>query len=509
MPRTSRIVQTIAMASSVPKWEELATSLRVVAPPDEKSMREQWDAGYGPPNYKSKLRLFDLPPGTVPRIKFWHDHNVWCPFCATMWFYLEEKRIPYESVTVNKEGYTLEGGESNEANQMSQHYFGRLGAGGVPGVQIDGGRLISGANFLAIEQHFPDNPLIPDEDDPAADRWGLMQLAKRSFEASFWNLNKADVKGPVVESREYAQFVEQADRLNELLGEAGPYLCGEKMTVLDIQFVVDAEQVAAFLPYFKGVQVRRNPRWPNIERWFVAMESRPTYSRMATDYYSKVSATPLQRGPPMGPKHPDAAAFAAQIDGTEGSWSLPLPEDDGSLIEPISTFGRTDMDVRCEAAERILHNHRAVVGFAARGEKKPSTQKFGARNPAYAKKYGTGIPDAQSGADIGITNLGRHYGGPDELEANREIEADVALRCTVNALLKGPSDDIKAALAEAKLSPEGTRASLGYLRDRISVPRDMSRPAARQLRAHLNWVISTVDDASKATSVTPKQVDVM
>jgi glutathione S-transferase len=30
--------------------------------------------------------------------------------------------------------------------------------------------------------------------------------------------------------------------------------------------------------------------------------------------------------------------------------------------------------------------------------------------------------------------------------------------------------------------------SLAYFRDRIGVPRDMSYPAARQLRAHLNWV---------------------
>lgn len=35
-------------------------------------------------------------------------------------------------------------------------------------------------------------------------------------------------------------------------------------------------------------------------------------------------------------------------------------------------------------------------------------------------------------------------------------------------------------------------ASAEYLRDRVGVPRDMKLPAARQLRAHLNWMIDTL-----------------
>ena len=43
----------------------------------------------------------------------------------------------------------------------------------------------------------------------------------------------------------------------------------------------------------------------------------------------------------------------------------------------------------------------------------------------------------------------------------------------------------------ARLQPAVFTPTLGYLRDRISAPRDMCYPAARQLRAYLNWLIGT------------------
>ena len=45
---------------------------------------------------------------------------------------------------------------------------------------------------------------------------------------------------------------------------------------------------------------------------------------------------------------------------------------------------------------------------------------------------------------------------------------------------------------------DGLVASLSYLRDRVGVPRDMKLPAARQLRAHLNWAIGSILKAQGA-----------
>jgi hypothetical protein len=48
------------------------------------------------------------------------------------------------------------------------------------------------------------------------------------------------------------------------------------------------------------------------------------------------------------------------------------------------------------------------------------------------------------------------------------------------------------ALQAAETSAQGRDVvvSLQYLRDRIGVPRDLPYPAARQLRAHINWYVS-------------------
>jgi len=476
-------------------WDELSSheALR-----EEHEQRALQDRGYGPANYKAKLRLFDAPPDTKPRITFYHDHNVWCPFCETLWLYLEEKRIPYKAVTVNKEPHGKEGGSSPE----ELNYW-RMGASGVPGFQIDGGKLHSGADLMTIEAEFRENPLIPVyANEPAAERWHEMEELSEAF--NWCGFLRQNIRGPVLDSNPYKQFAQKMDRLDQALqSHGGPWLCGERFTILDVQAARDGGRAAGLLPYFKGVKVRRNPRWPHIEKWFVAMEGRPSFKAISGDFYTHFSATPLQVPFLCGPKHPDSDKISAMMDGSDGvSWTLPLPEDDGTLLEPINSLGVSSSQARAEAAERVIHNHRGLVGFAARGVKDAHAKEAGSRDPEYAKTYGKQVPPTQSGAEVCTTNLGPKYGGKDELVAAPEVTSDILLRHTVSVLLNGPSEKAKAAVAADRLSAGDSKAMLSYVRDRISVPRDMSGPAARQLRAHLNWVIAAVEGADVHTSTT-------
>ena len=64
-----------------------------------------------------------------------------------------------------------------------------------------------------------------------------------------------------------ASFMSSMDVVNDELGAAeGPFFLGQDMSLVDCVFAPFLERIVASIPYYKGVRVRGNERFPNLDR---------------------------------------------------------------------------------------------------------------------------------------------------------------------------------------------------------------------------------------------------
>ena len=317
-----------------------------------------------------------------------------------------------------------------------------------------------------MEDLYPEPALLPqDGSQERARASALMRLERRLFSDWLqWLCNSWGNDG------NRAAFENTMDAINKELGAAnGPYFLSN-FSLIDIIFAPFLERIVASIPYYKGVVVRGQGRYPNIDRWFEAMETREPYLAFKSDFYTHCHDLPPQLGGCIST--PESVPFAAAIDGTDGeSWHLPLSPITATSLEPLCTGEDPEKD-RLRAARQLVGNHVNVVKFALRG-----VGQRGPRPVSAPLSDPTAIP-------------GMEY----------EAEVDAALRYVATALLNGggesgmPAVEVPVASSQQQgtLSGAPVVPSLEYMRDRVGVPRDMPLPAARQLRAHLNWFIDTV-----------------
>jgi glutathione S-transferase len=236
-------------------------------------------------------------------------------------------------------------------------------------------------------------------------------------------------EGPA-EARARASFHQMADTMERALeANGGPFFLGTELTTADLVFVPYVERMNASLAYYKGVGLRREH--PAIHRWLTALEERPTYRGTQSDFHTHAHDLPPQMGGCHASGDPIQQALAARID--QGPWPIgaALGGEGGGhgddLLDPETSEPEPE-DAAAVAVARVL-KHRAPIL---------------ARNP---------LP-------------------PDCFE--------VALRCALTVLVAGPGGE-----REGPIPPAGSARGLRYLRDRVSVPRDMPLHAARRLRQAL------------------------
>lgn len=439
----------LRMAStSTSSWEGLMEAVGNTATGVKITEQERLRAkGEGLPHTDATLRLFGSTE--EPRVTFFRDTAAWCPYCQKVWILLEEKRIPYKVQKINMRSY----------GDKPADFLRMVPNGLLPAIMLDGNlQTDSLPIMLNLERTFTGRghrQMWPPADTKEEKRaQGLMRLERDLF--SRWcNL----VFRPSLGGGSRRAFEEGLDIVDAELGVTeGPWFLSD-ISIVDLTYISHIERMLASVAYWSGLLIRGPGRWKNLERWIDAFESLPSYMATKSDYYTHVMDIPPQYGPgysPLGLKNPLAEA----IDGRDGSWSLPLPELNENSIEPYSSkIHPGEESARHEAAYKLTRNHEAVVKFALRGAGKPGTKTFQAP-------------------------LADPYAVP-ALEYQEQMSQVLLL--VADGLLSGAPSVASAIsnVANEKEARSALKKSIAYLRERVGVPRDVSYPAARQLRAYL------------------------
>lgn len=332
---------------------------------------------------------------------------------------LEEKQIPYRVKKVSMNCY----------GSKSRSFLQKTSRGLLPAIEIDGQfHTESSVIMQLIEDSFPEKkPMVLSGTDK------LLSLERELFGA--WLNWLRGEESP----RARKAFESAMDATETALRQSGGrYFMSDDVSLVDCVFASSLERMAASVLYYKGLRIRGG-RWPCVEAWFQALDSRESYMASRSDYHTHVHDLPPQIGGCIASGTPEQKAAAASINGTDGrSWSLPLPPLSQDSVEPGCEDPVHD---RLEAANALIHCHEGVLQ-SSRGD---------------------------SAADAAF---------------------QVVVRALVDGVeaLQGSSEALKHGDIDASAG-----MALRYTRDRTSVPRDMSFPAARQLRAHLNWAADIID----------------
>jgi glutathione S-transferase len=291
----------------------------------------QVDTVNGATNAQARLRLFGQPESNV-RVTLYRDHHAWCPYCQKVWFWLEEKQIPYRIEKVTMFCY----------GEKESWYKRKVPSGMLPALELDG-RIITESDdiLLALEQAF--GPLNQSMGD--AKVIPLRRLERLLFRA--WCNWLCYPSGSAhEEQRKHDKFKEIVAMVEEALEQMpGPYFLKDFGTV-DVIFTPYVERMNASLYYYKGYSLREEN--PHLRDWFAALESRSTYRGTQSDFHTHVHDLPPQMGGCFENGEPQMSLNKVRVN--QGPW-FGLP--DAAYSEPETS--------RQEALHRIIKHRKNLT----------------------------------------------------------------------------------------------------------------------------------------------------
>eukprot|EP00210_Caulerpa_lentillifera_P002815 g2689.t1 len=429
-PRSVTITCNAAVEriSSTPSWTELEELVHSKGTElGDLSLTQEDYLETGPTNPYSLKRTFGKKE--LIRIKLYRDSAAWCPYCQRVWIQLEEKKIPY---TVEKIMLSSYGKKSESFLKISPK-------GLVPVMELDGKVILESDNISeVIEAEFPETPLIPPEGSHSYSRF--KQITDIPYLIFSWLSNPKDPEA----TENVMNYLKQLE--SYLADSESGYFLSEGFSLADIRMITLLESFVGAAKYYIGFNVRDNEKYPKLTNWFELMERRPCYLATRLDFFTLARTVKFVIKNLEVQK--EAQSIVEWVEGTTGL-SLPLDPLSKTSIEPYAPGDNPPVDTY-EASKRLIQNHEAVLKFALRG--------------------------GQSSEEAEIDEESLHY-------------SDEAFRTVAQALLLGV-DEVK--MQDLQISNEKLDAvvsALEHIRDHVAVPRDLKLPAARQLRAHINWML--------------------
>ncbi|CAM6107171.1 unnamed protein product [Calypogeia fissa] len=401
-----RMALAVEEELETPSWDSLAERLE--------------GKNFGPEVRISQAQERVFAPGQETKVVFYRDSWSWCPYCERVWLQLEEKQISYSVEKIDMSCY----------GEKPTWYKSMVPSGLLPAMKVDGELLTESMDIMKrLEEKFPNNnPLLPNLEAPefaVVDE--LLELERHLTGAWINRLISSDGND--------GSFELAMDRVNAALQRfSGPYFLGSEFSLVDVVYAPFLERISASMPYWLGIQVRGAGRWPALSAWLDAMDSRPSFQALKSDDFGIAHNLELQVGPISSSEA--GAFYRALINGTHGSWDLPL--------KPETTAWGTDDGTskggaKEEAAQFLIANKEKNLEFALKG-----------------------------------LNDGDNY----------RAAVDTGFRIVAQALLGGGVEYVDLP----RYLPKEVAIAAAYLKDNVSVPRDLTYPAARQLRAHLQWL---------------------
>lgn len=309
------------------------------------------DRSKGPASAQARWRPFGQPLEAV-RVVLIRDHHAWCPYCQKIWLWLEEQRVPYRVETVSMVCYG-----SKEA------WYSRLVPSGMlPALVLDD-RLITESDRIlaALEEAF--GPLGCPLEDPAVQR---LRLLERDLFRAWCGWLCGPGPGAA------ADYDRWAGRFDAALGTVGdgPWLL-DGFSSADVVAIPFVERMQASLLYYKGYDLRG--RWPAIDRWFQALEQRPSWRGSRSDHHTHAHDLPPQLGGCRSNGSVEALAWARRIDhgpwdGLNDAMGVAGPADAAEALGRVLRHRRTLLQVRPDLGDAAL---RAALTRLATGRPCP------------------------------------------------------------------------------------------------------------------------------------------